>query len=122
MTRKAVLNTVLIGLLALVAYYFAGHGCVRFYLSGRAQLLEIAEPINQRCNAESSCPTTLAGWQASAGTSVMLSTDDMLYFASALPAVMTKAGLEITRHSGRYTAFFCRIRGYLKNWRIWNST
>ena len=79
---KATKNIVIVGFIVLVAYYFAGHDYLRFLLGGKSAMLEVAAQINDLCNTDGSCPTTLEGWQAAPGESVMLSRDNMLYFAS----------------------------------------
>ncbi|MDH3713873.1 MAG: hypothetical protein OET44_08520 [Gammaproteobacteria bacterium] len=56
---------------------------MKFYLGGKAELLGVAAQINTQCNADGSCPTELAGWQAWNGAGAPLSRGSMLYFVSA---------------------------------------
>lgn len=65
MKMKTVVNTLIIGSIVLIFYFFVGHNFVKFYFGGRTELLETAEYINKLCNACGSCPTTLDGWEKS---------------------------------------------------------
>ena len=96
---RTVKSALTVGFIALVAYYFAGHGYLRFYPAGRSQMLQIAAQINQQCSAQRSCPKALAGWQAGDSESVMLSKEDLRYFASPTEGNNDKSG------SGEYPAF-----------------
>lgn len=81
MKMKSVGNALIVGSILLIAYVFAGHDYVSFYLGGKAELLEAAESINRQCAANGACPTELPGWQPW-GDGRALAKGNMLYFAS----------------------------------------
>jgi hypothetical protein len=80
MKKKTVLNTLIIGSIFLILYFFVGHDFVKFYFGGKTKILEAAAHINKLCNANGSCPTTLEGWQVWKDGSETLFKDNMLYF------------------------------------------
>jgi len=78
MKIKNVINALIVGSILLILYVFVGHDFVRFYLGGKAELIETAERIHQLCNDNGECPTQMQGWQKRHNGS--LSRDHMLYF------------------------------------------
>lgn len=74
-----------------ILYLFAGHGFLKFYLGGKAEILETGDRINKLCNANGSCPTTLEGWEkANSGTHLFRK--EMLYYVA--PGEDLKDGAE----------------------------
>ncbi|MBI5552297.1 MAG: hypothetical protein HY911_12380 [Desulfobacterales bacterium] len=63
----------------VILYLFAGHGFLKFYLGGKAEILEAGEHINSLCNANGACPTTLEGWEQ-ANSGAHLFKNEMLYY------------------------------------------
>lgn len=107
MKVKSISNALIVGFILLVAYYFAGHDFVKFYLGGKAELLGVAAQINSECNAGGSCPTELAGWRAWSDGDLPLSKGNMLYFASA------GDGTDEPDENGQYPAFKLVYRFFL---------
>ena len=66
----------------LALYVFVGHDLVRFYASGKAEILEAGNQISVLCDANGACPTTLEGWEPSAA-GTRLAKGAMLYFVDA---------------------------------------
>ena len=83
MNKKTVLNSLIVGLIFLILYLFAGHGFVKFYAGGKTEILETGAHINKLCNANGTCPTILDGWQMSGTNSDMLIKDNMVYFVGS---------------------------------------
>ena len=108
---KSIKNLVIVGFIVLVAYYFAGHDYLRFLLGGKSAMLDVAAQINDLCNTDRSCPTTLEGWQAAPGESVMLSRDICCILPPRVKDAMLVLAIKSTLHSDWCTAFFCRITG-----------
>ncbi|MEW6671624.1 MAG: hypothetical protein AB1427_07965 [Thermodesulfobacteriota bacterium] len=79
MKKKTVVNTLIVGSIFLIFYFFVGHDFVKFYFGGKTEILEAAEHINKLCNANGSCPTVLGGWQK-AYSGNHLFKGNMLYF------------------------------------------
>lgn len=73
----------------LALYVFVGHDLVRFYASGKAEILEAGNQISVLCNAHGACPTTLEGWEPSAA-GTRLAKGSMLYFVD--PGEESKGG------------------------------
>lgn len=104
---KTLKNTLVIGSILLLAYYFAGHDYLKFFLGDKSEMLDIAGRISQQCNTDRSCPTALTGWQSSGGKSVTLSKDNMLYFASS------RAGNDENSNPEDYSEFRLVYRFFL---------
>ena len=83
MKIRTIANALIIGSVFLIIYVVAGQSYVNFYTGGETELLSIAEKINNLCNVNGACPTSLDGWQNSAGASGPLRKGDMLYFVSS---------------------------------------
>jgi len=75
------MGVVIIGLILLILYFFAGHDFAKFYFGGKSEILEAAEHINKLCNADGKCPTTLEGWRES-HTAGNLVKGNMFYFVT----------------------------------------
>ena len=58
MKMKTVVNTLIVSSIILTLYFFVGHGFVKFYFSGKKEILQTAAFINDLCNASGSCPLT----------------------------------------------------------------
>lgn len=82
MKKKSVLNILIIGSVLLILYFFVGHGFVKFYVGGKAEILNTAAEINKQCNANGACPTSLEGWRVRRDEPLMLSKGNMLYFVT----------------------------------------
>ena len=81
MKKKTVLNTLIIGIMLLIFYFFVGHDFVKFYFGGKKEILEAALHINKLCNANGSCPKTLERWQEwNSGTPLFKG--NMLYYVN----------------------------------------
>jgi len=96
MKMKTVLNTLIIGSLFLILYFFAGHDFVKFYFGGKTEILQAAAHINKLCSADESSPTTLKGWQVWRSGRETLSKDNMLYFVT--PGKGSKGSDKSKRH------------------------
>ena len=83
MKKKTVLNTLIIGSILLIPYFFVGHDFVKFYVGGRAEMLEAAAGINKQCNANGACPTILEGWHERSSRKGILFKGNMLYFVAS---------------------------------------
>lgn len=83
MKKKFLLNALMAGFIAVILYFFVGHDFALFYTGGKADFLSTAAQINERCNADGSCPTALDGWVAQSFRADMLSKGNLLYFVSA---------------------------------------
>jgi hypothetical protein len=73
----------------LALYVFVGHDLVRFYASGKAEILEAGNQISVLCNAHGACPTTLEGWEPSAA-GTRLAKGSMRYYVD--PGEESKGG------------------------------
>lgn len=76
---KAIINTLIIGLVLFILFAIVGASYTDFYLGGKEEMLNQAAQINQLCNTNKACPTTLTGWLEEGGT---LSKGNMLYIVS----------------------------------------
>ena len=85
MSKNGIKNSIVVGAVLLVLYLFAGHDFVKFYLGGKAELLEAAAQIDGQCDADGACPTTLPGWHAW-GDGRALAQGSMLYFVDVVEA------------------------------------
>ena len=81
MKKGRVSNLLATGGLLLVLYLFVGHGFVKFYLGGKAELLDAASQIQQQCVSNGACPTALPGWQPW-GDNRALAKGELLYFVT----------------------------------------
>jgi len=93
------INYLIVGSILVLFYAIAGHSYVKFYISGKAELLDLATSINQLCNTNKSCPEILKGWQASSGSSGNLRKGNMYYFP------VTREGTEKTADNKKYYEF-----------------
>jgi len=82
MKKKTVVNTLIIGSILLILYFFVGHDFVKFSFGGKTEILEAGAHINKLCNSNGSCPKTLEGWQVWRSGSETLFKDNMLYFVA----------------------------------------
>ena len=96
MKIKTIINTLIVGSIFLIIYFFAGHDFVRFYFGGKTEIHETAEHINRLCNANGSCPETLEGWQIRGEGSGMMFKGNMIYFITQ--AEGSKAGDQSKKH------------------------
>lgn len=80
MRIKTILNWLIIGAILLIIYSVAGHGYVKFYFGGKADLIEAASNFNKICSANGSCPTAFEGWNKRGRVSDTLFKDNMVYF------------------------------------------
>ncbi len=79
---KKIMNILIGGFILLILYFFAGHDFVKFYSGGQAEIIETAAHINELCDTNGSCPTTLEGFQKWDSGSGELSKGNMLYFVT----------------------------------------
>jgi hypothetical protein len=79
MKLKKTVNLLIVGFILLIVYTFVGQDFVSFYFGGKTDLVETATRINQLCNANGACPTTLDGWQPRHSGRPMLSKGKLLY-------------------------------------------
>jgi len=93
---KTVINTLVIGSILLMVYFFVGHGFAKFYFSGKKEILQTAAQINGLCNARGACPVMLDNWKGENGR---LRMGQMLYMTTPLP------GSEINEMSRKPQAF-----------------
>ncbi len=96
MKKKTVVNTLIIGSILLILYFFVGHDFVKFYFSGKTEILEAGAHINKLCNANRSCPKTLEGWQVWRSGSESLFKDNMIYFVT--PGERSKDSSKSKKH------------------------
>jgi hypothetical protein len=82
MKKKSIVNILIISSILLILYFFVGHDFVKFYVGGKAEILNTAAEINKQCNADGACPTSLEGWQVRRDEPLMLSKGNMLYFVT----------------------------------------
>lgn len=64
---KTVVNTLIVSSILLMFYVFIGHGFVKFYFSGKKEMLQTAALINDLCNASGTCPLMLESWEGENG-------------------------------------------------------
>ena len=76
---RRLLDWLIVAVVLLILYTFAGHSFVTFYLGGKTELLETAERINRQCAEQATCPTALPGWRQQFGGTA-LARGNMLYF------------------------------------------
>ncbi len=82
MKKKTIVNTLIIGSILLILYFFVGHDFVKFYFGGKTEILEAGAHINKLCNANRSCPKTPEGWQAWRSESEALFKENMIDFVT----------------------------------------
>lgn len=79
---KTIVNTLIIGSILLILYFFIGHGFVKFYFGGKKEILQTAALINNLCNESGSCPLMLENWEAENGK---LRKGRILYITTPIP-------------------------------------
>lgn len=79
MNKKNALNTLIVSSIFLILYTFVGHDFVKYYFGGKAEMLNAAEHINELCNANGECPTSLEGWRQLGKGGDRLTKGSMLY-------------------------------------------
>ena len=82
MKMKTIINSLIIGAIIFILYFFVGHDFTKFYFGGKTELLETAEHINKLCNANGLCPIKLEGWQVIESQSKRLYKDNMIYIVT----------------------------------------
>ncbi|CAG1017010.1 hypothetical protein ANAEL_05955 [Anaerolineales bacterium] len=82
MKKKTAMNTLVIGSVLLMVYLFVAQGLVEFYFSGKKEILQTADHINNLCNADGSCPSVLEGWEGNNGK---LRKGRLLYIPTPVP-------------------------------------
>jgi len=82
MKTRSVLNIMIVGVIVLILYTFAGHDYVKFYFGGKSEIVAEANSINALCNAQGACPVTLDSWQAGSTGGELLSKGNMVYFVT----------------------------------------
>lgn len=82
MKTKTVATAVIIVSILLILSLFMGNGFIGFYSGGKKEILRTAALINDRCNADGSCPLTLESWEGEKGR---LRKGQMMYIATSAP-------------------------------------
>jgi hypothetical protein len=78
---RNIINILIVGFILFLLYLFLGQGSTEFNSGGKKEILESGARINELCNTNGSCPTTLEGWEKW-GSGVELSKGNMLYFVT----------------------------------------
>lgn len=86
--KHSITNVVIIGFVLGILYLLVGHSYVTFFISGKSQILEVANRINDLCNSNRECPAEMEGWIPLNDGRGGLIKDSMVYIP--LPAKVSK--------------------------------
>ena len=111
MKSKTIINSLIIAFILLIIYFVVGHGYVKFFFSGKDELLKTAAYINELCNTKGSCPTNLDGWEAGMSkSSTILGKGNMVYHV--FPSVKDKDN----KKSKNYQSYILGYHFIMPHW------
>ncbi|MEH6626135.1 MAG: hypothetical protein V7739_06820 [Motiliproteus sp.] len=83
MKIRTLVNILILGSIAMLIYSLVGYRYVKFYGTGKTEILAVAAQITELCNSNRSCPNILDGWQPLHGERQGLVKDEMWYFVNS---------------------------------------